>query len=86
MPFLLSDFVDGKIARLDLGSNDFDLALIDDSSTYSGSTVHNTQEEEDGDSKSSVKVHESYDYTTGDHTPPALTGPVALSNDDNGEQ
>lgn len=84
MPFLLSDFVEGKIVARDLGSVDFDLPIIDDSFTYSGSTGSNTQEE---DSELSIRVHDSYDETIGNHTPHVLTGLVAVFDDDgSGEQ
>ena len=69
----------------DLGSDDFDLPFIDDSFTYSGSTGSNTQEEED--SELSIRVHDSYNDTIGNHTPHVLTGLVAVFDDDgSGEQ
>ncbi|CAI9287063.1 unnamed protein product [Lactuca saligna] len=77
--------LEGKIAARDRGFDDFDLPLIDDSFTYSGSNGSNTQEDEKRDFESSVRVHDRYDDTTSNCTPLVLTGHVVVSNDDNGD-
>ena len=88
LPFLLSGFVKGKLSSYDLGSDDFNLPILDDSFDGSGSEVSNSQnlKEDEEESESSLRVHDSYDDDTGEQTPNVTTVPVTVSgSDDEGE-
>ncbi|CAI9275603.1 unnamed protein product [Lactuca saligna] len=67
LPFLLSNFVVGKIASWDLGSKDIDLPILDGSFTYSGSNGSSYHVDEEESNESLIRVHDSYDNTNDGH-------------------
>ncbi|CAI9290872.1 unnamed protein product [Lactuca saligna] len=85
-PFMLSDFVEGKVVARDLGSDDFKLPMINDIFTYGDRNDNNTQNDDEEDSESSTKVHELYDDTNNLRTPPVSTDLVTVSNDDGDDE
>lgn len=89
-PFLLSDIVEGKIVAQDRGYDDFNLQIIDDNFNYSGRNGSDFQNDEDEDSESSIKSHDSYDDKNDGHTYPVTTIPMIVydgdGNDVSGEQ
>lgn len=64
LPFLLHDFVEGKISTKEIiDSNDFELALIDDS--MSNDEDEGSNEEDGEESQSSLHIHGSYNLNVG---------------------
>ncbi|CAI9295701.1 unnamed protein product [Lactuca saligna] len=66
--FLLSEFVEGKILALNLGSDDFNLPILDEN--FDGSWTEGSINKE---SESLFRVHELYDDDTGEKTLNVIT-------------
>lgn len=86
----MADFVEGKIYAWNLGSKDFDLPILDDNFTYSGSNGSNSHNDEEESYESLIKVNDFYDGTNDGHTSPVGTKLVIIPDgdgeDESGEQ